>query len=245
MVHIAICDDEIEVGAELERILVDMLTKLNIPFEIDVLFCGEELQHKIEAETHYDLIFLDIEFSKSETNGVEVGKLIRNNYHNDKVSIVYISWEKKYSMQLFEIRPLNFIVKPLEYDAVERTVKTFLKIAKLSAGEFTYKKGHDTFKLQAKDIIYLENRERKVVIHLVDGREEEFYGSLKEAYNDQLKKLDFLFIHASYVINYDFIHTIKFKQLLLTDSLTPLPISPNKRKEVRENFFAIMAKRRV
>ena len=245
MVHIAICDDEIEVGAELERFLVDILTKLNIPFEIDVLFAGEELQQKIEIETHYDLIFLDIEFTKSEINGVEVGRLIRDSYQNDKVSIVYISWEKRYSMQLFEIRPLNFIVKPLEYNKVEQTIKTFLKIAKLSVGEFTYKKGHDSYKLQTKDIIYLENRERKVVIHLVDGREEEFYGSLKEIYNDQLKKLDFLFIHASYVINYDFIHTIKFKQVLLTDSLTPLPISPNKRKEVRENFFTIMAKRRV
>jgi DNA-binding LytR/AlgR family response regulator len=178
-------------------------------------------------------------------NGVDIGHLIRNTYHNDTVSIAYISWEEKYSMQLFEIRPLNFLVKPLTYDKIENIVKTFLKLAKLLSGEFTYKKGHDNFKLQVREIIYLENRERKVIVHLVGGRQEEFYGSLKEAYNEQLKHMDFLFIHASYVINYDFISTVKFKQLFLTDSLTPLPISPNRRKEVRENFFAIMARRRL
>ena len=245
MVRVAICDDDVDLGAELERALIDVFAKLNVKHEIDVLFTGEELCGQMESGAHYDLIFLDIEFAKDKINGVEAGRLIRDTYHNNTVSIVYIAWEKKYSMQLFEIRPMNFLVKPLEYDKIENTVRTYLKISGLFSKEFAYKKGHDLFKVQIKDIAYLENSERKVIIHLADGRKEDFYGSLKELYNEQLKTCDFLFIHASYAVNYDYISAVKYNQLFLTGSDRPLPISPNRRNEVRENYLAIMKKRRV
>jgi len=32
-----------------------------------------------------------------------------------------------------------------------------------------------------------------MILHLADGRKEEFYGSLKNEYEEQLKKFDFLF----------------------------------------------------
>ena len=245
MVKVAICDNEIDTGAELERTLTDIFNTLNVKYEIDIYFAGGELCRHMETGAHYDLIYLDIEFAKTEIDGVEVGRRIRDIYQNNIVSIVYISWEKKYSMQLFEIRPLNFLVKPLTHDKIEHTVKTYLKIAGLVSGEFTYKKGHDTFKAQIKEIIYLENNGRKVTVHLTDGRKDEFYGSLKEIYNEQLQKFDFMFIHASYVVNYDYITAVKYNQLFLADSVTPLPISPNRRDEVRGHYLEIMKRRRV
>jgi DNA-binding LytR/AlgR family response regulator len=233
------------VSAELERDLQEIFNKLNVGYEIDVYFDGDELFRKMASGAHYDLIYLDIEFTRSEINGVEVGRLIREAHNNNIVSIVYISWEQKYSMQLFEIRPMNFLVKPLAYDKVEHTVKTYLKISGNLSGELIYKKGHDTFKVSIKDIIYLENYKKKVIIHFADGGKEEFYGSLKNACNEQLSKFDFLFIHASYVVNYDYVTSVKYNQLLLTDRITPLPISPNRRDEVRENYLSIMARRRI
>ena len=245
MVYIAICDDETKIGAELERILIDIFNQLKVECEIDVFFTGDELRLKMEAGVHYDLIFLDIEFARGEINGVEVGRLIRETHQNYIVSIVYISWEKKYAMQLFEIRPMDFLIKPLVCEKVEQTVRIYLRIVGLWSGEFTYKKGHNTCKVQAKNIIYLESSDRKLILHLADGRKEEFYGSLKEAFNEQLQRFDFIFIHASYVVNYDYITAVKYNQLLLTENQISLPISPNKRNEARERYYEIMKKRRV
>ena len=245
MIYIAICDDETKIGAELERTLLDIFNQQKVKCEIDVFFAGDELCRKMNAGAHYDLIFLDIEFAKNEINGVEIGRLIRDAHHNHMVSIVYISWEKKYAMQLFEIRPMDFLIKPLDYEKLEQTVSTYLKVSGLWSREFTYKKGHDTYKVQAKNIIYLESSDRKLILHLSDGRKEEFYGALKEAYNEQLHKLDFLFIHASYVVNYDYVSSVKYNQLLLAEGQVPLPISPNRRSEVRERYYEIMKKRRV
>ena len=245
MIYIAICDDETKIGAQLECMLLEICNQRKVKCEIDVFFAGDELCRKMNAGSHYDLIFLDIELAKDEINGVEVGRLIRDAHHNYMTPIIYISWEKKYAMQLFEIRPMDFLIKPLDYEKLEQTVRTYLKISGLWSGEFTYKKGHDTYKVQAKNIIYLESSDRKLILHLSDGRKEAFYGALKEAYNEQLHKLDFLFIHASYVVNYDYVSSVKYNQLLLAEGQLPLPISPNRRGEVRERYYEIMKKRRV
>jgi len=242
-VFVAICDDEKRMCAELENALVNMLGKQNIKCEIDVYFTGEELYAKMEDGAHYDLIFLDIEFAKYAINGVEVGRLIREAYRNDLTSIVYISWEMKYSMQLFDIRPLNFLIKPLDYEKVEQAVATYLRIAGLQVGEFTYKVGHSTHKVQVKNIVYLQSDKRKLILHLADGRKEDFYGTLKGVYQEQLRQFDFIFIHASCIVNYDYIAVAKYDEMVLIDGITSLPISQPKRKEVREAYCEIIEKR--
>jgi len=241
---IAICDDEKNICTELTRILTDILGKQNTKHEIDIYHTGEELCTQIENGAHYDLIFLDIEFAKNAINGVETGRLIRETYLNDLTSIVYISWEMKYSMQLFDIRPLNFLVKPLDYAKVEQTVATYLRIAGLQSREFSYKVGHDAHKVQIKDIVYLQSDKRKLIMHLADGRKQEFYGNLKEVYQ-QLQRYDFMLIHASCVVNYDYIAVAKYDEMVLTDGITSLPISQPKRKEVKEAYYEILEKRGV
>ena len=245
MIIVAICDDDTKIGAELERVLIEIFGKLNINYEIDVFFSGGELYRNIEQGTHYDLIFLDIEFAKGEINGVEVGRLIRDTHQNYTTSIVFISYEKNYALQLFEIQPLHFLVKPLEYEKIEEVVRMYLKTSGLWSGTFTYKKGQDTFKVRIKDIVYLESLDRKLIIHFADGNKDDFYGSIKEVYQDQLKRFDFLYIHNSYVVNYDYLTALKFNQVLLADCAEPLPISKHRRNEIREVYYEILKRRTV
>jgi len=240
---VAICDDEKRICAELECALSEMLYKQNIKYEIDVYHNGEELCAKMENGTHYNLLFLDIEFAQNAINGVEVGRRIREAYRNDLTSIVYISWEMKYSMQLFDIRPFNFLIKPLDYAKINQIVTSYLRIAGLWVGEFTYKIGYSTHKVQVKDIVYLQSDKRKLILHLIGGRKEEFYGTLKEVYQEQLQRFDFIFIHASCVVNYDYIAVAKYDEMVLIDGITSLSISQPKRREVKEIFYDIMEKR--
>ena len=256
---VAICDDEKGISAELESTLMQMFSEMNIPCEIDVYFTGEALCAKMASGMHYDLIFLDIEFAgmhgraackasdhpQNAINGVDVGKLIRETHQNNTTAIVYISWKMKYSMELFDIRPLHFLIKPLDYNKVAQVVKTYLNIAGRGTQSFTYKVGHSTYKVPMKDIVYLQSDKRKVTLHLADGSKEEFYATLPDVYDAQLKSLNFLFIHTSYVVNYDYIKAVKYKEVVLTTNETPLPISRPKRAEVREAYFAMMESRRV
>jgi len=239
----AICDDEKNINAELESHLMDILSKRNIKHEIDVYYSGEELCAKMATGAIYNLIFLDIEFAQNAINGVEVGRLIREAHRNNAVSIVYMSWKMQYSMQLFAIRPLDFLIKPLAYEQIEKIITTYLDIHGLWIKDFTYNIGHDIYKVQIKDIVYIQSDKRKLILHLSDGRKEEFYGSIKDIYKEQLQKFDFLYIHNSYIVNYDYIAAIKFDKLTLTTDATQLPISQRKRSEIRAAYCEIMDRR--
>jgi len=242
---IAVCDDETTIGADLERVLTVVLDKMQIEHSIDVFFSGKDLCHHMEKGSHYDLIFLDIEYATYEINGVEVGRLIRDAHQNDLVSIVYMSRIKDYAFELFDVRPLNFLIKPLEYDLVEKTVRTYLKIAGLWSGEFSYNIGRDACKVKVKDIVYLESRDKKVILYFANGSVAEFYGALKDAYHEQLKKFDFLFVHAAYAVNFDYVTSVRYDRVFLTDRTTPIPISQGRRNEIREKYCEIIKRRRV
>lgn len=245
IIFAAICDDEVRICAELETALVEIFDRQNIKYEIDVYSSGDELCAHLENGLHYNIIFLDIEFARNSLSGVEVGRILRETHHNDLTSIVYISWEMQYSMQLFDIRPLNFLIKPLDYKKVEQTVITHLRIAGIGEKEFVYKVGHDTHKVLIQDIIYIESDRRKLTLHLANGRKSSFYGVLKEIYQKQFRRCDFIFIHGSCIVNYDYIAVAKYDEMALIDGITFLSISQPKRKEVRERYYEIMERRGI
>ena len=245
ILHVAICDDEEQMCTYLEDSLRKILNLMNVNHVIDVYYSGERLCGELKESMVYDLIFLDIEFTKSQINGVEVGNQIRNVYKQNTVSIVYISWEMKYSMQLFEIRPLNFLIKPLEFEKIEQVVKTHLQLSGHHAEDFVYKIRHETFKIKLNNIMFLESINRKIIIHLADGKKEMFYGILKDIYLEQLQKFNFLQIHASYVVNYDHISSMSRTHIHIGSGEITLPISKQKKKEVDEAYFAILERRGV
>ena len=247
MVKIALCDDEQNIINELTLLLDDVFTALGLAHKIDSFLSADQLCRALEGGKRYDLLFLDIRFSNDELNGLDAGYLIRDALQDYATSIVYISWEERYARQLFPVRPLYFIVKPLCRKEVEEAVALYLKFANNQGEEyeFTYKKGHATQRVRLKDVVYLESRKHKIRIHFADGACDEFYGTLKELYAEQLKAADFLFIHASYAVNYDYITVFAYNALSVTGSQTPLPVARNRRDEVRQQYAAIMERRRL
>ncbi|MCL1863199.1 MAG: LytTR family DNA-binding domain-containing protein [Defluviitaleaceae bacterium] len=243
MIKIAICDDEPNICEELKQSLTYIFGGEKIDIDISIVPTGESLCKKMESEEYFDIIFLDILFAKNEIDGVDVGRHIRNTYNNNDVQIVYISWEKSYAMQLFEVRPMDFLIKPLSHSQIQKVVNSYLRIIGLNSGTLIYKKGHDKFEINIKDIVYLENSKRKIIVYLSNGKQEDFYGSLKNIYDEQLKYFDFIFTHASFVANYDHITAINHNRLIMAGN-KDIPVSSGKSLEVKKKYLAIMKKRR-
>ncbi|MCL2719214.1 MAG: LytTR family DNA-binding domain-containing protein [Lachnospiraceae bacterium] len=241
ILHIAICEDEEKTAFQVEDLLIKTCKQLGIKLETEVYFSGESLCKVLTSGTCFEIIFLDIELPK--INGVQVGKIIRDKLKDELTQIVYISAKPDYALELFENNPLNFLLKPINGQMIEKVMQKFLKLAGFWSDVFTYKYGHDTFKVKIKDILYLESMGKKIIIHLRNEKSEEFYGSIGSVFEEQLKKFDFLFIHKSYVVNYDHIAVFEYEQIELTDKTT-LPISRPKRKKIRELQSEIEVRRR-
>lgn len=237
-INIAICDDELEICSQVERLLEAILKEKSIEYNIDVYNKGKELCGEMKR-TEYDLVFLDIELP--EMNGVDIGRCIREELGNEKVQIAYISAKEGYAMELFEYRPINFLVKPLDKDKVERVVRKYLIISEQDNHLFAYKKGTDFYKIPLSKILRFEGRGRKVAVVTKDG-EDEFYDSMENIYQ-RVKGHKFLFIHKSTIVNYEHIKKMGYEDVVMIDGKV-FSISQSRRKAIRAMFMDIKKEER-
>ncbi|MGD9568292.1 MAG: LytR/AlgR family response regulator transcription factor [Sedimentibacter sp.] len=232
MLRIAICDDEKVICQQLEDILCEISENIHQEIETEVYYSGEELCNFLYNGNSYNIIFLDIELC--EINGVEVGKKIRNELNDEYTQIVYISSKESYAMELFEVRPLNFLIKPFSKEKIESVLLKAIKLLDKGNHFFEYKNGNITFSVKINDILYFESNGRKVDIVLSDETKS-FYGKLSTV-EEQLSNQDFVMIHKSYLINFNFCieYTYEYVKMSNQEILT---ISQNNRKAVREKLM--------
>lgn len=227
-IKIAICDDETEVCTKLEGVVSKILEDSQIAYAIDVFYSGEGLIAGLKKED-FNLIFLDIELTG--INGVETGKYIRDILGNEQVQISYVSGKEFYAMELFAIRPINFLIKPLTYEKVEQVICKYIKLEGVVPVYFNYKKGVDLYSIPVSDILYFISDGRKIQIVTLHG-EEFFYGKMEDIYAS-IKNQKFLFIHKAIIVNYRYIQNLKYQEVEMVDGAEFI-ISQKRRRAIRE-----------
>lgn len=229
MLKIAICDDNEAVNNEIENILEEYFSTESIKYEIDIFFSGEDIINILNKNEKYDLIYLDIELDT--INGVEVGKFIREELSDDNVQIAFISAKSSYAMELFQIRPINFLIKPFTKEQVLNILEKTLDLKGRKTKMFYYKNGRVEKRVPYKDIMYFSSEYKKVILHM-KNRKDYFYGKLIDLI---LPKEDFICIHKSFIVNKQYVVQFKFDNVILSNNEI-LPISRAYRKEVREKL---------
>lgn len=230
---IAICDDEYNVQCLIEDLLKQILQDYNIENEIEIYSNGEEFCRHF-AKSRFDLIFLDIELQGM--NGVQVGHFIREKERDEEVQIAYVSGNIGYALELFEYRPINFLVKPVKMDDIKHVIDKYLILNSQGTEVFRYKKKTEYFRIALGDVAYFSSSGRKVMIHQMH-EEDEFYGTLDQVYN-QVKGKRFLFVHKSYIINCNYIKHLEYDKVTLLDG-TIIPISQSRRVAIRKQFLGM------
>ena len=233
VVKIAVCDDEKIICESLYKILMQISDDMGKKFEIDCFTSGEELCDELKSQT-YKLIFLDIELPLM--SGLEVGRYIRETLQDETMQIAFISSRQEYAMQLFEIRPINFLVKPISYAQTIKIIDKYFKINRIETGTLRFKKGHELLNVPCFDILYLYSSGRK--IHIIAQKENySFYGSLADIYSE-IKNNGFMYVHKSYIVNYRYVKKYEYEKILMVNGYE-IPISQSRRKAVRSKFLTI------
>ena len=117
MFKIAICDDEESTISRVEQIINSYQLKTNVALTIRLFLSAKQLLAHIESGERFDIIFLDI--GMEGLNGIEFGHILRDQINDEQTKIIYISWNKAYSMDLHSIRPFDFLLKPVKIETVE------------------------------------------------------------------------------------------------------------------------------
>lgn len=229
--YIGICDDENGTCTELESMLYQFGEKHGIKMEINVWYTGESLCDFLKQGNPVDLLFLDIELISMD--GVRVGNFIREELKNLETIIVYISSKSSYAMQLFQVQPLCFLIKPLNADEVENTLLKSMRQYEIKNHNFEYYAKGNFCKIPYKKIIYFYSQNKKICI-ITNEEEIQFNGKLKSIVS--VLPHNFAMIHQSYIINLDYILECSYELVKMYGG-SLLTISHPYRKSVRERMM--------
>lgn len=228
MTKICIYDDDREFLLLFEKILHRYAEKNDKEIDVEIFQGGENIALQIE-QNEYDIAFLDIDLG--DVKGFEIGKQIRNELKNNKIQIIYISGDTGYAMELFDTRPFDFVVKPVEEIKVFNLLDTYYSVFSEKNKYLHYRWLKQDNMIKQDNIIYLQSSGRKVVAKTVDG-DVEFYDKLSKVI-DKLDDNKFCRVHKSFVINSMYVEVFKSDKVIMCNS-TQIPISKSYKKSFRE-----------
>lgn len=231
MYRIGICDDETDICAKIEEIVLLYARKRDVNLDTEVWYSGEGVCEYLKRGNSIDILFLDIELL--HMTGIEVANFIRNRLENRKMQIVYISEKQSYALALFKTQPLDFLVKPIWPAQIEEVMDLGIKILCKNNDRFEYQYGRDYYYINYSEIIYFVSEGRKIKIVTLKN-EKQFYGKLKE-FSNMLPE-EFIRIHQSYIVNKSYVVRYSYECLEIVGGIK-LPISKVHRKQVRDNLL--------
>ena len=233
MIKIAVVDDDNLLHKELDRYFSKFEIAYDFDFKVEYFFSCEEIYNKLTTGFEYDLLFLDIEFP--EMKGTDFGKLLRRKLKNYDTQIVFISSIREYAMDLFQTRPIEFLIKPITYEKFLNCMLLYMTHYENSNGFLEYTMNNIKHRIRIREVVYLESHGKKVEFHTKRG---EFmtYGKITDIIADYTDK--FICISRGLYVNVQHIIEATPKEVLLTNNRL-LRISRGCQNAVRDRLSEI------
>lgn len=230
MFQIAVCDDIPEIVRQVCSVLEG--SALGGQIHIDDYGSGAELAQRLRAGARYDLLILDIELD--EVDGVSIGHLLRDELRDSAAQLLYISGRQQYAMALFDTRPLNFLLKPLNEAKLLDCVAQAIRLARPGEAQLTVLVNRSPQILAARSVRYIESYHKRVTLHTAQG--ELVCRDKLESLARQLPDALFVRIHQSFLVNIMYVSRVQYDRLTLDDG-TQLSVSQSYRRAVRSRMM--------
>lgn len=231
---IAVCEDQEEEAGWLCRAIHRWAADKKLP--VDVVSFADAASFLFSLDDNvYDALFLDIKMPGED--GVTLAKRLRS--MKDNVSIVFVTGEKEYVMEGYEVGAVNYLLKPVDTAKVEKCLDRIYKESGSQEPYIILDTGETMLKLLQREIYKIEVFSHKLV-YTTERGEFEVYSSLKEA-EKELQEGYFITCHRGVLVNLMHVTTIGRNNLVLADSNTgfqmEVPVSRRLYNGVNEAFI--------
>ncbi len=233
MLKVAICDDIKEYIKKME-IYIEQYGKENL---VDVKICSYvNGDHLIQTYTKkkYDIIFLDISMPKMD--GFELAGKIRKIDRDITIIFCTSFFSIANAQKAYDVEAKDFLKKPVTYKKIVAILDKVYNRKLINAEEkFMLKIQEGVFPILISNIIYLETKDKAVILHTVQ-RDFVTYQRMQE-FENKLGDDLFFRCHTSFLVNLDYIETMRDTDLVLLDkNKTTIPFSKYNRKELLQHL---------
>lgn len=238
-IAVAICDD----NATQISILKGFLNNYQCQYKFEVISTTspDELINIMNKNNQkIEVALLDIEMGSF--NGLELGILLKEK--NEDVIVVYITGHKDYSFYSYEVKPLDYILKPVTelkfFSIMDDVIHRYeqIQLYKEKMNTFTIKTKELVLKINYKNIFYFEKSYRKIAVVTTQGKFS-FYLSIKQL-EQLLDMSQFVRAHQGYLVNKNNISAFHDNVLFLKDSSYSVPVSRKCRHFVIKSLEEIL-----
>ncbi len=210
---------------EIDRLTVVSQVKKKVNFNIIGVFESAAEAFLALDDQKIDVLFLDIDMP--EINGFEFRKKM-----SEVPVCIFITAHPEHALESFDLETLDFIVKPVNTERFDKTVKRieqFMALkhkaslfeASFSSDTITIKEGHEQYKIRLSEVVYLEGLKDYTLIFTSQKRH-----CVLQSIGNLLKDPNFkLFIrtHRSYAIQKQYVKAVRPNEIILNnDTIIPI-----------------------
>lgn len=234
MYRISICDDN---DGELEKIcsiINDYTLANNINAEVTAFSSGRQLLEYEDGGQSSDIYILDI--IMPDMNGIQLGKAIRQK--NAGAFIIFLTTSKDYALESYSVKAFSYLIKPAERENVTAELEDCFSRINKPPERFVLKCTTGTISVSAKDIVYIEYYNHRMIYRLAGGKNAEsvyFRGTFDSVITDYIKNGSFIKSSASYLVNMRHIKTVNAVGFIMSDG-TVLTVT-RKYAEARKKYI--------
>lgn len=230
--NIAICDDNRAYAKRVKSFISDVLMDEAIEFSIDMYYEKDEFVDELRNQVYYDIVFLDILFPEDIEGGIKVADFIRKELKDESTYIVYMSTEEGNAIKLFDTRPLNFLVKPINKSKIKEIIEYVIKMGDFKKYYFEFSSNREIQRIPVSSILYFKSLGHYIEMICKDEKKFSFIDKLSEV-EKRLGNSRFITPHKSYLVNYYAISYWSQKMICLNDG-TEIKISRSRMQYMRQ-----------
>ena len=237
-IKIALCDDEKPIRDYIEKCVREV--------DPDALVSQySDASNMVSASFDADILFLDIQMSGMD--GMKAARILRT--MGNKTILVFVTAVEEYVFQAFDVGAVQYIVKPFDRNKLIETIKRAIDLAgeRMSIEEalsetkdsadnesFLIKSGGVNRKIILADISYAEVLEHRIILHMKDREQIEYYGKMSDL--EKVAGDDFFRVHRAYLINLSCVKSYDAKTVTVQGE--EIPVARGKYRELVKSYLS-------
>ena len=225
-----ICDDDI-IGLKVIKRMFKDLTAQSY-WQVKTFSSAKSLMNHLYKHKP-ELLIMDVDLDGA--NGIELVREIHNRH--PRLAVIFVSAHISFCSSVYEAEHIYFLPKPIDEGYFRKAIaKAQQKIESTQDQLLTVKKRNYITCIRYEDIIYIENKGRKVLIQTID-RQVEAYMAIEQL----SETLDNRFVHChkSYIVNMDFVKSKLRNVFILKDGLE-IVISQSRRTKAKSAYLSYL-----
>ena len=224
--HIALCDTNFADRKQMERLLSRESDKRQPEHMIYVETFGST-GALLDNKRIYDAYFLDVPDTEFSAYDVALHLQERGVHSPVILCISTMDYRKQGALQGQSI----FLNKPIQTRELSLIIDKIIMEKEISyIPTIEFRNAVNTYYLEAKDIMFIEQDAGPMYIHLANGQIKEAQGNLENIFNDFIPYPSFFMPCKKYIINGHFVEKVQLHKIYMPKDITlPIPLGASRK----------------